>query len=138
MAARITKRRKQVQARRRRVLMAMALALLGALVYLIWPFWQISASFGTRELQQPSRLYARATQLRVGSAATTERIGKDLQAAGYERVTAGALLPGRYRASPTSFEIYLRGFPTAAGWSRPGVLAIRLGGAAGRVPCLAG
>ncbi len=127
MPIRRSTRRKRVNRGRRRIATIGALALLGAVVYLIWPFWQIAATLGTREVQQPSRLYARATQLRVGSAATTEGISKDLKAAGYQRVTAAELLPGRYRSSPTGFEIYLREFPTAKGWSRPGLLAIRLG-----------
>jgi penicillin-binding protein 1B len=110
------------------VVIAVVVASIGAAVYLIWPFWQISVSFGTRELQQPSRLYARATELRIGTAATIDGLIADLKAAGYERASGEDLIPGRYRTSPGRLEVHLRAFPTSQGWSRPGHLAMGLRG----------
>jgi len=101
--------------RRRLLLGGLALAL-SALVFLLWPYWDLSSHFQSRLEIQPSRLYGQPTVLAVGDLHGQDAVLADLRAEGYrEALAAGPLSPGRYRESRGGLEVHLRRFLTAEG-----------------------
>ena len=110
--------------------MALAVVLLtaGALVWLLWPYWQLRDRLGAHEGRQPSRLYGQSEVLRVGEPYGHGRLVTELGLVGYREKSAGMLRPGEYRVSGATVQAHLREFPTPWGRNRGGPLEVRFGG----------
>ena len=121
MAKKRSNRRKRTRARHRgrritTVLLALVLVGLALAAWLIWPFWQLVGQFGSVPEKQPSRLYGRPAELRVGSPTTVQGLAAELQGLGYRQSSGGsAKIPGSFVAQGESFEIFRRFFPTPGG-----------------------
>ena len=110
------------------------LLLLGAAIWLIAPFWELSGQFGRSPTRRPSRLYGAPVVLEVGEKADLAGLVRTLGGLGYREVEKGRLLPGDFRRDGGTLAVYLRSFPTTQGWAGPHSLEVRTSG--GRVRAL--
>jgi len=102
----------------------------GALLWMVWPFWQLAGQFGTQPEVQPSRLYGHSATLAPGQALRAEELAGLLDEVHY-RSAASAMRPGTYHQDGGRFEIRRRRFPTPGGETGGDTLVVVLRG--GRV-----
>ena len=121
-------RARPVTRRRRWPWLAAAAVMVGVLIWLGLPFWQIARQFGAQPWQQPSRLYGRSTALVVGQAVGRTTLERVLKRAGYRQQSAGDLRTGGYRSDGGTVTVARRRFPTPRGFVGPDLLRIELGG----------
>lgn len=122
-------RRRKAKPRWRRRLVVLILFLsVGALVWLLWPFWQLSEQFAERPVKQPSRLYGQPVHLVVGRSSNSSQLAEELEAMGYERVHSGPPARGRYTLANAAMTVSLRAFPTPWGWNSGGMVEARWSG----------
>ncbi|MFN7963983.1 MAG: PBP1A family penicillin-binding protein [Thermoanaerobaculia bacterium] len=96
-------------------------------VWALEPFWQLSDQFTNAPSHQPSRLYGRSAELKLGELLEERTFLRDLERLAYQLTPpGGGLAQGRFRRTDRGFEIFLRSFPTAEGEMPGGVLAIEL------------
>lgn len=118
---------------RRRILFggaALALLVVGAVAWAVWPYWELSGQFDDVPSLQPSRLYGRSPVLRVGQPIDLQEILDLLRDEGYRPVEEGMRpVAGRYVRSGDTLTVYQRRFPTPDGWAggRPLVVRLRAG-----------
>lgn len=110
---------------RRRWLLGGGVVLLVAVAWLVWPFWQLSGQFADRPSLQPSRLYAKATLLRVGGPGSSRQLVAELEDLGYRRSTDGRLEAGQFDVGGGRVRTHLRAFPTPYGRNLGGPLEVR-------------
>lgn len=121
MAKKRPNRRKRTRARHRgrrltTALLALLLVGLALTAWLIWPFWQLVGQFGSIPEKQPSRLYGRPAELRVGSPTTADGLVTELKSLGYRQSSDGPpKIPGSFVAHGERIEILRRFFPTPGG-----------------------
>lgn len=136
MAKKRPNRRKRSHARHRgrrltTALLAFLLVGLGVAAWLIWPFWQLVGQFGSVPEKQPSRLYGRPAELRVGSPATAEGLAAELKDLGYRQSPNDSpRIPGSFHSGAERVEIFRRFFPTPGGEEGGDRLRVELRGGA--------
>jgi penicillin-binding protein 1B len=99
---------------------------LGLVLWLLWPFWQLSGRFAERTSRQPSRLFARSEVLAVGQAMLPRDLAAVLASARYRAwpANAGAEPPmGTYRLVETVPNVAAAAAP---GPTRDGVALVAL------------
>lgn len=105
---------------KRKILLTLGAGSAGLLLLLFWwlrPFWQLSGQFAETRRQQPSRLYGRSVVLSQGGYLDSKNLARHLESVGYHQAPpAGPVRQGRFRLTPEKAEIFLRSFPTPAGW----------------------
>lgn len=121
------RRRKPVRRRRgggkggvrwRRWLLLAGLLLVAVVAWLVWPFWQLAGQFGTVPSKQPSRLYGRGDELRVGQPLKPEVLIERLESIGYRVASPGqGLTLGSFRRQDDRLEVFRRPFPSPEGMS---------------------
>ncbi len=99
-----------------------------AVVWLLWPFWQLRDRLGAHEGREPSRLYGRSEVLRDGEVYGRRQLVEELELLGYREKDGGMLLPGEFRAASGIVEAHLREFPTPWGPNDGGGLEVRFRG----------
>ncbi len=100
----------------RRWMLLVCLLLLAVGAWLVWPFWQLAGQFGAVPSKQPSRLYGRGDELRVGQSLKPEVLVGRLQSMGYRAAAAGqGLTLGSFRRQDDQIEIFRRPFPSPDG-----------------------
>ncbi len=98
----------------------------GALVWLIWPFWQLSGQFGSQPVKQPSRLYGAPRELRVGAALSAAALIAELEALGYRRRPPSATpVPGTFSERDGEVALFRRRFPLPEGTLGRQLLRVR-------------
>lgn len=94
------------------------------MLWLIWPFWQLTGRFAERTSRQPSRLYARSTVLEAGMAMLPRDLANELGALAYRPATTVGEPPmGTFRLVETAANVAAAGAP---GPSRDGVAVVHL------------
>lgn len=66
--------------------LAFVVLLTAGLAWLIWPYWQLSGKFDEQVVDQPSRLYASPTVLRVDEPFSPKQVVAELGASGYREL----------------------------------------------------
>jgi penicillin-binding protein 1B len=99
-----------------------------ALVWLLWPFWQLRDRLGAHAGREPSRLYGRSEVLRTGEPYGSRRLIAELELLGYREKAEGVLQPGEYRFGGGRVEAHLRPFPTPWGPNKGGPVEARFRG----------
>jgi len=111
------------------VLVVLLLLAIGAGGWLAWPFWQLVQQFGSVPTRQPSRLYGRPAELRVGAAVGGGGLEELLAERHYVPVAAGEpLVAGTFRRDGDAVTIARRRFPTGNGVAGGDRLRLRLAG----------
>ncbi|HEV7503533.1 MAG TPA: PBP1A family penicillin-binding protein [Thermoanaerobaculia bacterium] len=117
------------------ILVAIAVVLTIAAVFIIRPFWKMSSQFKENTFRQPSRLYGRATRLFEGRNFPPDLLIANLQGEGYREDAASPEIPaGRYRRSKKGLAVHLRSFPLPDGSRGGGLVEIAYDG--GRIASL--
>ncbi len=99
-----------------------------ALVWLLWPYWQLRDRIGAHQGREPSRLYGRSEVLREGAAYGQRRLVRELELLGYRERGEGLPRPGEFRAFDGRVEAHLRRFPTRWGPNKGGLIVVRFRG----------
>lgn len=112
-----------------RVFLVLLLALGGALVWLLWPLWEMSARFNSAAVTlQPSRLYGQPLRLEVGAVQEIAHLTDELDALGYRAATTPEeLSAGRYLLESDRLRVHQRSFRTVRGPVGSTVLDVRFG-----------
>jgi penicillin-binding protein 1B len=108
----------------------LGLAAVAAGAWLFWPFWQLSGQFGSAPAVQPSRLYGRPAELRVGTPLDDAGLIRKLEGLGYRRRDP-ELVPGTFRVADGAVELFRRTFSTPGGHA--GGDRLRIGFRSGRI-----
>ena len=100
----------------RRWALLACLLMLALGVWLVWPFWHLAGQFGSVPSKQPSRLYGRGDELRVGQTLRPEDLMERLQSLGYRPADPGrGLTLGTFHRQDDRLEVYRRAFPSPVG-----------------------
>jgi penicillin-binding protein 1B len=118
-----------------KLFVAVALLLLAALAWSVWPYWELAGRFETLPAETPSRLYGRPFRIAAGERLESAELVARLEALGYRRAADAGLLPGTFRADGPRLEVARRRFRAPVGDGGGGLLALELAG--GRVAKLA-
>ncbi|MBZ0111358.1 MAG: PBP1A family penicillin-binding protein, partial [Thermoanaerobaculia bacterium] len=94
---------------------AVLLGIVGGLLWLLWPFWELVGQFGGRPDQRPSRIYAAAITVEVGQRLDGEALANHLDAMGYRVGFQSSLRPGEYRRQENTLGIFVRSHPNVRG-----------------------
>lgn len=106
-------------------LLVLVLAGLAAL----WPFWRKIGQLDARVLHQPTRLYGRSAELRVGEAGSAEALVAELRSLGYRpSASPEGLGVGEFHRKGDVVAARLRAFWTTAGRLPPTALEVRYRG----------
>lgn len=97
-----------------------------ALLWMLWPFWQLSAQLDQARASKPTRLLGRPYPLAVGAAVRSEDLEAEVERLGYRKREEAPSGPGEYRVSRGGFTAHLRRRPTPRGWQAPGLLDVRV------------
>ena len=108
--------------RHKKAIAAAGAAFLVAMVWLLSPFWRVTAQFGSNPAVQPSRLWERPATLAEGAPFSGARLSRYLDDRGYQLIEhQEPLLPGEYRrredGRTTHFALRQRRFPTVDGFA---------------------
>ena len=105
------------------------LALLGAgSAWVMYPFWELTAQFGSYPDRRPSRLYGAPFEVVVGDRLDVGALDEHLDATGYRSVEGDRLRPGEYRIAGSRIGIFRRSFPTIRGSASASPVALRMEG----------
>jgi penicillin-binding protein 1B len=105
----------------------LGVSLLGAGLWLVWPFWQLSAQLGAAGGKQPSRLYGRPFELQSGRNVDLDQLIAELELLGY-RSTASEPGQGQFRRTAERVSIGMRPHPFAGGRRGAARIDIHLSG----------
>ena len=95
-----------------------------ALVWLLWPYWQLRDRLGAHEGREPSRLYGRSEVLRAGAAYGSGQLVRELELLGYRERSGGLPRAGEFRDFDGRVEANLRRFPTPWGPNKGGMVEV--------------
>jgi penicillin-binding protein 1B len=123
-----SRRKKKQSTWRRRLIGLTVVALMVGLVWLIWPFWQMSGQFAERPVKQPSRLYGEPQLLIVGRTVDPDSLLAELDDLGYRRTQSAQPAWGQYYYQPGRLRAHLRSYPTRWGRHEGGLLDARWSG----------
>jgi penicillin-binding protein 1B len=124
------RRRKQPIAaafsRRKRIILGCSIVGVGlGLVWMLWPFWQLSAQLDQARTSKPSRLYGRPFSVARGSLVRAQDLISEVERLGYREVEDAPERAGEFRSRGGVFKVFLRERPTPTGWLAAGILEVR-------------
>ena len=97
-------------------------------VWLLWPFWHLSLTFGDHTWVSPSRIYSLPTLLAVGENLPPETLESVLADLDYGRRDGEFPAPGEYTSTGDRWIVHRRAFPGTRGVQGPALLEIDISG----------